>query len=171
MNPDAQNFRFFWVTGRRTFSAVLARQTGALEASVASTAAQMSPVSGTGSQPRGKGLQPIKLRSCWFWGGWAQLVRSTRTLDMQGRRQNCAWECSWKYRWFQHLKTSCSVFSVCFAAPWAWGAPALQRAITESPTPLRKASATVCTCTCFWMFLVCIRAPIHTTEADENTQT
>ncbi len=79
MNPDTQNFRFFWVTGRRTFSAVLARQTGALEASVASTAAQMSPVSGTGSQPRGKGLQR-----------WAQLVRSTRTLDMQGRRQNCA---------------------------------------------------------------------------------
>lgn len=40
MNPDAQNFRFCWVTGRRTFAAVLVRQTGSLEASVASTAAQ-----------------------------------------------------------------------------------------------------------------------------------
>lgn len=125
-----------------------------LEASVASSAAQMSPVSGTGSQPRGKGLQPNKL-SCWFRisgssTGEAEYKNSwhakagDRTVLENLHENTVGFN-------FQHLKTSCSVFSVCFfAVPWAWRAPALQRAITKSPAPLRKASATVYTYTCFW---------------------
>ena len=149
MNPDAQNFWFCWVTGRRTFAAVLVRQTGSLEASVASTAAQNEScfwdrLPATWERPTAK---QIELLISDFgelnWWGWVQELLTCNVLE--NLHENTV-----GFN-FQHLKTSCSVFSVCFfAVPWAWGAPALQRAIAKSPTPLRKASATVYTYTCFW---------------------